>query len=368
MKNIAKSVSVAAAAAVLLCSAGCSGDTKWAFKTDTDTLKNGQWIYYTFDGVNDALTKIKEEKTDADIDTVDWGSQEIEGKSASDWIYAEAKDKSLRYLTMEKLARENDIVISEDTFNSNKTYYSYFYKNYYKTMFEALGVSEDSYCTASLRPELISDELFKKIYGKGGTKEVADKDVEKYFVDNYVAYYYLSCDLKQTDDNGNKTDLDDATLEKYRANFRKYVNLLNNDKKTVKDVSEQYKTDFEVETAPETNESKPKDDMTDSDLDKAILEAKENVAVTKEIDDKLYLIYRFDTKSKVDHIHAADEDTGDDTEVIDRDSIVKKMKNDEYEKYLKDEQNKVDYERNDACVHKYNPERTIDILKSQSGS
>lgn len=364
MKNIFKCAAAVTMAAALACSAGCTGDTKWSFKTDHLSLTSGMWISYTFDGVNNALQKVKETDENATLETMDFNKQEIDGQLAKDWAYADAKKQVIRYLTLDKLAADLGAEVSEETFNSSKYYYSYFYKNYYSEMYEKLGVSEDSYCKAYLMPQLLSDEVFKKLYDKGGTQEVSDKEVETYFVDNYVSYYYVSCDLTTTDaDSGESKEVDAATKEKYSTNFRKYATMLNNDGKTAKDVADQYKVDFSVETVPETTETKHKDDMSTDDLNKAILEAEEGKAVTKEIGTKLYMIYRYKIQDKAAKIKAASDETSDDeTEIISREDIVKKMKSDDFEKYVSDAEDKLDYTRNDACVHKYDVLRTVNIL------
>ena len=138
MKNIFKCAAAVTMAAALACSAGCTGDTKWSFKTDHLSLTSGMWISYTFDGVNNALQKVKETDENATLETMDFNKQEIDGQLAKDWAYADAKKQVIRYLTLDKLAADLGAEVSEETFNSSKYYYSYFYKNYYSEMYEKL--------------------------------------------------------------------------------------------------------------------------------------------------------------------------------------------------------------------------------------
>ena len=369
MKNILKCAGAVTIAAALACaSAGCSGDTKWSFKSDHLSLASGIWISYTFDGVNAAVSKVQETDEKATLATIDFNTQKIDGKLAKDWAYAEAKKNVIRYLTVDKLAADLGAAVSDETFDASKYYYTYFYQNYYSEMFEKLGVSEESYCKANLMPQLLENEVFTKIYGKGGSKEVSDADLQAFFVDNYVSYYYVTCDLTTTGENDETVDIDAATKEKYGDNFRKYANMLNNDGKTTAEVSTQYKTDFELAedaTVPETTETVYKDDMSDSDLNKAILALEEGKATTQEISGKLYLIYRYKIQDKVAKIKAADDDTEEgETEIISRENILQKMKSDEFQKYLTEEEKKLSYTRNDACVHKYDVLRTVSILNS----
>ena len=371
MKNIIKAAGAVVCAAAVLCASGCSGNTKWAYKTDKAELGNGQGIYCTFEGVSLAISEVQKTDEKADLNSIDWDKQEIDGEPAKDWIYAKAKEAGLNYIMMEGLAIDNGITVDETVFNANKSSYSYFYNNYYKDLFTKLGVSEDSYCEVSIRPNIISDELFNKMYGTGGVREVPKADVEKFFTDNYVSYYYISCDMTKTE-NDEAVDLDKETADKYKANFNKYAAMINTDKKTPADVTAQYKVDFEIkdgETVPEVSETSYKDNMQTSELNTAILEAKEGEAAVKEIGSKLYLIYRYDISSKVPLIKANDEDTGDDAaEIISKEDILKKMKIDDFNQYLKEERDKLQYDRNDACVHKYDVSRTINILKETGNS
>ena len=370
MKNIFKCAAAITMAAVLTCAAGCSGDTKWSFKSDHLTLSSGVWISYTFDGVNAVIEEMQKTDDKASIDTIDFEKQEIDGQLAKDRAYAEAKKNVVRYLTVDKLAADLGAEVTDEEFDASKYYYSYFYKNYYAEMFEKLGVSEESYCKANVMPQLLKDAVFLKIYDKGGTQEVSDKDVEAYFVDNYISFYYLSCDLTTTDENGETVNVDDATKEKYNDNFRKYANMLNNDGKTTADVSKQYKVDFELAedaTVPETNNTVHKDNLTDTELNNAIKEAEEGKAVVKEISGKLYLIYRYKIQDKAATIKGANDETADDeTEFISREDILRKMKADDFEKYLSEEEDKLEENnctRNNACVYKYDVMRTVSILK-----
>ncbi len=365
MKNILKTAGAAVCAAALMCSVGCTGNTKWSFKTQNHELTNGQWIYYTFDGLNSAIEKLHEADENASMENIDWNTQKIDETDAKDWIYAEAKSKAKRYLMLEELADKYGAEVDNGVYVMAKSQYSYFYQNFYKNIFEQLGISEDSYCKAAAMPDLLADEIFTKIYGKGGEKEVSDADTKTFFIDNYAAFYYVSCDLKTTDDTGASTDISADQLETYRANFRKYALMLNDQSKTPEDVTAQYLIDFDTTTAPTTDDAKHKDDMGDTELDKAILECTEGKAVTKEMDDKLYLIYRYDIKTKAESIKGADDETNEETGFIAKEDIVKKMKSDEFNDFLDEQQGKLEYERNDACIHKYDVSRLIDIINKQ---
>lgn len=362
MKRIVKSMTAVAAAAALLCASGCSGDTKWSFKTKDHKASSGVWIYYTFTATDEALSKLYESDSAVNIENADF-SKEIDGKKATDWIYDQAKKNCRRYLTMEKLAKEYKIKISDETLKDKKSELSTTYDSYNKQLnniFVDLGVSADSYLEASWKPDYIQEQLFDKIYGKGGTKEVKETAMKKYFTNNYVTFYYVTCSLtKQDATTGTKTDLDDETQTKYKTNFNRYANMLNNGGKTTDDVEAQYKIDFETDTVQANTATNAKADMTDDELSKAILETEVGKAVVKEQNDTLYLIYRTDIDEKAKELFG---ETGA-ADFVTKDDVLHKMKDGEFDEFLADEQKKLEMERNDACIHKYDAQRTIDIMK-----
>ncbi len=369
MRNIVKSIGAAVCAAALLCSAGCTGNTKWSFKTANNELSSGQWILYTFEGLNSAIQKLSTDEESASVDKIDWDSQQIENMAAKDWIYAEAKKSAKRYLTLEELAAKYGAEADNGTYVMYKSQYGYFYENFYKTLFEKLGIAENSYIDVMAMPSLLEDAVFTKMYGKGGEKEVSDDEVKKYFTDNYVAYYYVTADLETTDEEtSEKTEVSADEKETIQTNFRKYAVMLNDQGKTTDDVTAQYLVDFSVDTAPTTDDATDKSEMTTGALNEAILAVKEGTAETKELDGKMYLIYRYDINTKTDSIKGADDDTDGTTSFIAKEDIVKTMKHDEFEDFIKEQMDALEYDRNDACVHKYDVSRTINIVLEQTKS
>lgn len=373
MKNIVKTAGAFAAAAALLCSSGCTGNTKWAFKTDSDTVSNGMWIFCTFGSTSDAYSKVNtaSSETSSDSGSTDFEDQKIDGKDVKDWICDEAKKNALEYLALKELADEKELELDDSTVDLYKNYYKQMYESYensYDKIFTDLGVSSDSFCKLNTYPSMIRSELFKKLYGKDGELEVKDDELKTYFKENYVSYYYISADLTTKDADNNTVSVSDETKASYQQFFTKYANILNNNNNTTDDVTKQYKVDFNLtdsQTAPAVSKDVLKSNLSeDKELDKLILDTKEKTAVTKEIDSTLYLVYRFDISQKADTIKSADAESEEETG-IDRDSVLQNMKKDDFDKYISDYVEKFDYETNDACLDKYSVGRTIGIMKDK---
>lgn len=377
MKTISKKLAALILVAALGCSAAsCSfGPGKWSYQTDTATISAGTWIYSTYQSYNDAVSKITEanaDNEDFDVQLMDITKEKVEDKNAVDWIFDDAKDKCIGILTLEKLVKDKKVTLDQEQLQSTEDMYAqyYSYSDEAVKFYEALGVSEESFVTANVRYNYLRSELFTKIYGKDGEKEVPEEDVKKYYKENYINYYYIAYSLKTTDEEGNSVDIDAETKDKVTTNFNKYRNMLNNDKKTTDDVETQYKTDFEAESVPSSGTTTLKTTFDDAEasqmsdnLKKAIKDAKEEEAVVKTIDDTLYLIYKGSVSKLADKIKYSEDAGEKETDYVDRASVVYNMKQDEFDKYIEDEKAKLKYDTNDACLSAYSVERTVKIVK-----
>lgn len=376
MKNITKKISAfAIAAALAVSTAGCTiGSGKWSYKTKVSEISAGSWIYRTYESYQEALSKIQEANegnSDFDIQLIDITKEKIEDKNAVDWIFDDAKDKCLSLLNIEALAKSNDVVIDETQIQTTgDMYIQYYYSGSEEAtaFYEKLGVSKESFAECNTRYNYIYQDLFKKLYGKDGKKEVSDEDVKKYYKENYISYYYIPYSLKTTDEDNNIVDIDGETKEKAIANFNKYRNMINNDKKTTDDIEEAYKTDFEVESVPSSKNTVltknfDEDENISDELRKAIKDNKEKQATVTTIDDKLYLIYRDSISELSEKIKYSDDAGEDETDYISKDNIIYTMKKEEYDKFLDEQKKDFKYETNDEAIKKYSIERTVKIAK-----
>ena len=375
MKNIGKKISALALTAVLTCSiASCTlGPGKWSYKTDISEISAGSWIYNTYQSYNEAVSKITEankDNEDFDAQLIDMSKEKIDDKNAVDWIFDEAKDKCISLLTAEKLVKDKGIVIDDEQIKTTADMYiQYYYKGSDDSLafYEKLGVSADSFGECVTRYNYLYQELFKKIYGKDGEKEVSDADVQKYYADSYISYYYIACSLKTTDEDGNSVDVDGETQEKNKTAFNKYRNMINNDKKTTADIEEQYKTDFSAESVPSSSNKILKTDFDESslsdELKKAIKENKPGQASVTTLDDTLYFIYTDNMSELAKKIKYSEDAAEGETDNIDKSNIVYSMKKDEFDEYLEGEKKALKYETNDACISAYTVDRAIKIAK-----
>lgn len=390
--------------ALLLSMAGCA-DTSWSVKrNDDETLSVGTYIYYMTQAYSEA-----KEKTGKSGDVV--LSETIDKKTGDQWIRDRAKELCVEQMTLDKLCKDNKINITDDEINATYTDKSAFYGYYSysdmwvmsKQSYEAMGISENSYKNAIIKTALEKDKLFNKLYGEGGSKEVKDSELEKYFKENYVSYKYLTTSLNKTDSNGKSTTMTDEEKEVVKAQYERYVKIINEQGKTIDDVAAQYDKDYPSESStessskssqettssassekssqPETtsseastesstessNSSTTKSSSVQSSIEdlsnenfvfgdevkKKLKEMKDNEAAYVATSSAYYFLYKTPIADEVSS--ALDKNNTSNY----RSKILHSIKDDEFDKYIEEQGKKIDYEFNDAAYNKYTPSRVI---------
>ena len=407
MKNAIKKIAASTiCGALLLSMAGCA-DTSWSVKkNDDETLSVGTYIYYMTQAYSEA-----KEKTGKSGNVV--LSETIDKKTGDQWIRDRAKELCVEQMTLDKLCKDNKINIKDDeidaTYKSQSVFYGYGYCSYYdmwvmsKQSYEAMGISENSYKNAIIKTALEKDKFFNKLYGEGGSKEVKDSELEKYFKENYVSYKYLTTSLNKTDSNGKSTTMTDEEKEVVKAQYERYVKIINEQGKTIDDVAAQYDKDYPSESStksssessqettssassekssqPETtsseastesstessNSSTKKSSSVQSSIEdlsndnfvfgdevkKKLKEMKDNEAAYVATSSAYYFLYKTPIADEVSS--ALDKNNTSNY----RSKILHSIKDDEFDKYIEEQGKKIDYEFNDAAYNKYTPSRVI---------
>ena len=254
MKNAIKKIAASTiCGALLLSMAGCA-DTSWSVKDDDEMLSVGTYIYYMTEAYGEAKQKTGKSGNDVLSETID-------KKTGDEWIRDRAKELCAEQLTLDKLCQDNKITVTDEEVDATYTDKSAFYGMYSysdmwvmsKQSYEAMGISEKSYKNAIIKTALEKDRLFNKLYGEGGTQEVKEDELKKYFTENYVSYKYLTTSLNSTDSEGNTTTMSDEEKEVVKARYERYANIINEQKKTLDDVAAQYNKDYPSESSSESS-------------------------------------------------------------------------------------------------------------------
>ncbi len=192
--------------------AGCTPTTlnkEWSYKTSDNELAIGVYIY-SLNAAYSQAESFAKKLDDYDSTSDKWLDEKIKDDDgneqvAREWIKDQAKKMCLSYLVVDEQLKKENVNIGQATLdsatNQAETYWNvgpYASQGYVmpmKKQYEKYGVSLDSfaYCTTLYNTKY--EALFKAVYGKGGSKEVSDADLTKYFKENYTDYSYLPVNL-----------------------------------------------------------------------------------------------------------------------------------------------------------------------------
>ena len=346
---------------------GCSLQPQWSYKTSDKELAIGVYIYNLdvayqqglnfakklddYDGTNDKWLDL--EITDDD------GNKAV----ARQWIKDKAQELTLTALAVEKALKDEGATVDSATMQAAdeqaKTnwnvgpYANYGYVMPMSKELEPFGVSFDSYKYASAEVPAMQQALFNALYEKGGSQEVADEEIEKYFNENYVDYSYISANLYEstTDEAGNSSNvaLSDDAIKQLTDKFDGYVKDLNGGK-AFDDVSAAYTEAEGLENDPAVSNTELLKNFSAGDELKAQIEKLENgKAATVKVGEgdsaMLYLVYKKDvTAITKDYLESASN----------RSEVLANMKSDDFKNYIKDLIKELKYEKN-AAVDGYDP-------------
>ena len=224
-----------------------------------------------------------------------------------------------------------------------------------KKQYEKYGVSLDSfaYCTTLYNTKY--EALFKAVYGKGGSKEVSDADLTKYFKENYTDYSYLPVNLYTStkDEAGSSKNvaMSDKEIKKVEDQLNGYKNDLNKGG-SFDDVIASYKkssgsgTDSSVSKVEVLDKSSIGDELKEA-IGKLETGKAETLKVGSGDSAIYYLVYKKDVNKDVDSYIGNESN---------RAGVLASMKSDEFSKYIDSLAEKLKYEENTSVIDKYKPE------------
>ncbi len=242
---------------------------EWSFRSGDNELAIGVYIYSLDTAYQQAKTYAEklddyDETKDSWLDmeiTDDDGNKEV----ARDWIKEQAKLQCLKYLAVDEQMKKENAVASKDTLDAaakqaesewNVGPYPEYGIMPMKKDLEPLGVSLESFSYSTNIFEAKCQTLFNKIYGKGGSKEVTDKELTDYFNESYADYSYFTVNLytSTTDETGQSTNvaMSEEEAKKVTDEIDGYVKDINGGK-SYDDVLAAYMKANSLETTPATD-------------------------------------------------------------------------------------------------------------------
>ena len=203
--------------------------------------------------------------------------------------------------------------------------------------------------------------MFELLYLEGGSQAVSKEEITKYFEENYVRYSYLPVPLySSTTDEATQQSknvaYDDAKIKKITDALDGYAKKVNDTKDTAKaaEASEKLLKEYVAangmeESAIVTNTGIRNETNVGKEIDKVIAELGEGKAKTVKVGEgdtaTYYYVFRYNMQAaKDDYL----------TPGTNNNTIISKMKQKDFQKYLKDLAADLKHEKSDS-VDSYKP-------------
>lgn len=366
-------------AVVMLVSAifvsGCSFAPEWSYKTSEKELAIGVYICALRSAYSKAETKAKELE-DYDSSKDSWLDMEItddDGNTevARTWIKQKAEEQCLEYLVIENELKSTgattDSAKMDEARAQAKTSWEVGQQTMYgqmpaaKTSLEKYGVSLDSYTYVVADAPQNEETLFDFLYSSEGPKAVADDELVKYVQDNYVDYAYISVPLYNSqqaegEQQATSTAKSDEEKKKINDQINGYAKSIN-EGKSYDDVISEYMKESGLTESPSKDNIEFKDDFSAGEQIKAAYDKLTPgkaavVTVGEDPNASVYLVYKKDIKS--DAAKYVSEN---------RDTVLHKAKEKDFEDYLKKLAENLDYEKSSA-VDKYDPKMFFEPVET----
>lgn len=346
---------------------GCSLSPEWSYKSGDIELPIGVYIYSLDVAFQQGQTLAKE-LDDYDATNDKWLDLEITDEDgntavARQWIKDKAEEMCLRYLAIEQAIKSEGATVDSASLNAaseqSKEYWevgqyaAYGYVMPMSNELEPFGISYDSfrYCTSQYSVNYST--LFQALYAKGGSQEVSDSELKDYFNDNYVNYSYFQVNLYEstTDEAGQSSNvaLSDDEINKITDELEGYVKSINSDE-SYENAVDKYMKANDLKESPSIDSTEILENSSVGDeLKKAIEKLDNNKATTVKVGEGnsaiIYLVYKKNVKDYADDYMESESN---------RASVLSNMKTDDFDKYIEELVEKLEYEKSGA-VDKYDP-------------
>lgn len=386
MKPFQKVLAAILAVVIVVSMASCANISltkEWSYKYGDTQYDIGVYIYSLYNAYLSAENYAKDAKGYKEGESfLDLKITDDDGKKAvaRDWIIDKAKELARELVALDKLVKTKGATWDEATMTAAKQTaqdawdmgpYAMYGQNYYNPLSKQLepkGISFESFeqlftSQAGNTPYSVKTAaLFDAYYDKGGSDEVSDKDLETYFLKNYIDYSYIPVKLYEstTGDDGNSTNKAFSDKKKKTINsvLKGYVEEINNGKSNFSDIAKNCEKKYSVTSDEEVkNRVDALDTLKsqDEDVYKSVTKLKNGKAalITKDSDGDAptaYIIVRNDiNKDKKDYVSGEQ-----------RKGVLQNMKSDDYKKEMAAQAKALDkdkkFKQNTSVIDSYKPD------------
>ncbi len=199
------------ACTVLTTCTACGENTAVAMTIDGTEIPAGIYLYYIASAYSDAMNVIEEKDSDAftecettqDVKKI-MKVSDIDDVHADVWIQNKAIEYCQSYVAVQKEFEALNLTLSGSDLASIDSAVATSY-SYYGDFFNNNGIGEASVkkiMTLSYQQNAIYDAY----YGEGGSEDIQDEDLKKYYTDNHLRAKYITMPLKDGEGNLLKAD------------------------------------------------------------------------------------------------------------------------------------------------------------------
>lgn len=331
---------------IALTAAACHPKDEIAVTVGDVEFTSAYYMCALINADSQAKSKVQENLSDdKSTSDIDYYSEKIDGKKFVDWVEDTAFETLKEIAAYKTLCKENKLEIPEDEKTQAETYADYYWNSYgYSSYFEPNGVGQNTY-KQYMTDSYYSAVYFEHLYGADGTKAIDEETVKQKMYDNFIIADMLQVSFSD------KTD-DEKTELKNKVNA--YADELKNGKKTFEEVYKDYNgTTEEDSTETSSDEKQPKDKYAsvlgakDTAYESDQYDTVKGMAVGEvkviELADDAGLILAVKQDIKADDYY---------TETLDL-TVRHLIKDDEYEKDIKEYAGKLETKKNNYAVKQF---------------
>ncbi len=394
---------------VMIFSMSACSDMSYIMSTDTISIPVGVYIYNEYLSYHDVESKVEDSKKSPLVQTVsdssgeavsdessqtedinatsEASSTEIDSPSTEssdsnsstdatdesslqeektsqngmEWVKTEALNSCKKLLAVESKMQEFGLSLSDDELKQAQEEIDKRWP-YYSSVMKKSGVSKESFGRATVMYDKQYDKVLSAMYDQNGKEAVPESELNNYFTSNYLDYQYISKSLTKysSSSNGISTqssklsDEEIATIGKQFESFAERINA----GESIEAISAEF-VDSQDEGATGVDVTpKTKEELSLSDeVIKQFEGMKDAVATVYKTENMYYLLYKQDISKSLNSLTPYSEL---------RISVLKNMKQDEFDKMLDEYINTLNIYVNQSVVRKYLPTFVEDKAISSS--
>ena len=193
-----------------------------------------------------------------------------------DYIVASTKKTIKQQIVLDKLMKDEGLSWIEDELTDIEEELAASEPN----MYLSAGISDEHFASVYKKIMLNQRGVFFGRYGKGGTNEIKETELKKYFKDNYLSYKIISVPLTKVKDNGETENMTDKEKKAELEKLNKYLGIV--EEKNFEKAMDQYNKDntAEGDEAPKaTKDEDNRQNVDATEMDENLVKAIRGVKV-----------------------------------------------------------------------------------------